>query len=106
MCDEKENKTPWRKSEKVSIVPHNKNRREKPGIMKGKMHAKSQTKDMGELGDDIQEHVSALWETGRDKTLACMHATDHAIRENPYQAIGIALGIGLLAGLLLNRSHE
>ncbi len=28
---------------------------------------------------------------------------DEAIRENPYQSIGIALGVGLLAGFLLAR---
>lgn len=88
---------------KVRHFRDDNSRRDKSRIMKGKMDAKSQAKDMKELGDDIQDHVSALWETGRDKTVACMHATDHAIRENPYQAIGIALGIGLLAGLLLNR---
>jgi ElaB/YqjD/DUF883 family membrane-anchored ribosome-binding protein len=31
---------------------------------------------------------------------------DGAIRENPYQTIGIAAGIGLLAGLLLSRRNN
>jgi ElaB/YqjD/DUF883 family membrane-anchored ribosome-binding protein len=31
---------------------------------------------------------------------------DEAIRENPYQTIGIAAGIGLLAGYLLSRRNN
>ena len=32
-------------------------------------------------------------------------ATDEAIREHPYQSIGIALGVGVLLGLLLRRRN-
>ncbi len=79
------------------------------------MHAKTHNKKsmahnaaeaLRESGDDIQDHVTALWETGRDRTVACMQATDRAIRDNPYEAVGIALGIGLLAGLLLSRDRD
>jgi ElaB/YqjD/DUF883 family membrane-anchored ribosome-binding protein len=33
-------------------------------------------------------------------------ATDKAIRENPYQALGIAFGLGALAGFLLSRRNR
>jgi ElaB/YqjD/DUF883 family membrane-anchored ribosome-binding protein len=32
-------------------------------------------------------------------------AADEAIRANPYQSIGIATGVGLLAGLLISRGR-
>jgi ElaB/YqjD/DUF883 family membrane-anchored ribosome-binding protein len=45
-------------------------------------------------------------ETGRKlqaRTIEGAKATDRAIREHPYQSIGIAFGIGLLIGVLVNR---
>ena len=37
----------------------------------------------------------------RDKAVEGAKAADEAIREHPYQAIGIALGVGALIGLLV-----
>jgi ElaB/YqjD/DUF883 family membrane-anchored ribosome-binding protein len=45
-------------------------------------------------------------ETGRrlqERTVAGAKATDKVIREHPYQSIGVAFGIGLLIGVLVNR---
>lgn len=39
----------------------------------------------------------------RDKALEGVKAADEAVRENPYQAIGIALGVGALLGYLVSR---
>ena len=39
----------------------------------------------------------------RDKAADGVKATDKIVRENPYQAIGIALGVGALVGYLLAR---
>jgi ElaB/YqjD/DUF883 family membrane-anchored ribosome-binding protein len=39
----------------------------------------------------------------RDKAVAGAKATDQAVRENPYQAIGIAVGVGALLGYLIGR---
>jgi ElaB/YqjD/DUF883 family membrane-anchored ribosome-binding protein len=33
-------------------------------------------------------------------------ATDEVIRANPYKAVGIALGVGVLVGYLLNRRNN
>jgi len=38
-----------------------------------------------------------------DRAKAAARATDDYVHENPWQAIGIAAAIGLVAGLLLNR---
>jgi ElaB/YqjD/DUF883 family membrane-anchored ribosome-binding protein len=44
-----------------------------------------------------------VWNNVSEKTVAGAKATDEAIREHPYQAIGIAFGVGALIGFLLSR---
>lgn len=39
-------------------------------------------------------------------TAAAAKATDKVVREHPYQAIGIALGLGLLIGALTMRRRK
>ncbi len=56
-----------------------------------------------ETGEDMQNRLGELWETGREKAAVYCRATDRAIRQNPYQSIGIALGLGVIIGMLLNR---
>jgi ElaB/YqjD/DUF883 family membrane-anchored ribosome-binding protein len=40
----------------------------------------------------------------QEKTVAGAKATDKVIREHPYQSIGIAFGVGIVVGLLVNRN--
>ena len=59
----------------------------------------------------LNEAIGAGRETCRQvqkEVLERAKATDKAIRRNPYQAIGLAIGIGLLFGLILRSgsSHE
>ena len=39
----------------------------------------------------------------RDEAVAQAKATDHALHEHPYQAIGLAFGAGVLLGCLASR---
>jgi ElaB/YqjD/DUF883 family membrane-anchored ribosome-binding protein len=39
----------------------------------------------------------------RDKAVESAKAADEAVREHPYQAVGIALGVGALLGFLIAR---
>ena len=39
----------------------------------------------------------------RDKAVESAKAADEAVHEHPYQAIGIALGVGALIGYLASR---
>ena len=39
----------------------------------------------------------------RDKAVQGAKAADQAVREHPYQAVGIALGVGALIGFLVAR---
>ena len=41
----------------------------------------------------------------QEQTAAAAKATDKTIREHPYQAMGIAFGVGVLIGVLVVRSR-
>jgi ElaB/YqjD/DUF883 family membrane-anchored ribosome-binding protein len=40
-----------------------------------------------------------------EKAVAGAKATDRVIRDNPYQSIGVAFGIGILIGVLVSRRN-
>jgi ElaB/YqjD/DUF883 family membrane-anchored ribosome-binding protein len=40
------------------------------------------------------------------RTTEAAKATDRTIREHPYQAVGIAFGVGVLIGVLMGRSRD
>jgi len=49
------------------------------------------------------ESARAAYQVAQERARAGARATDHAIRENPYTSLGIALGVGVLLGFLLKR---
>ena len=49
------------------------------------------------------ESANATGEALRNKTLETAKASDHVIRQHPYESIGIAFGAGLLIGVLVGR---
>jgi ElaB/YqjD/DUF883 family membrane-anchored ribosome-binding protein len=51
----------------------------------------------------VQERLGELYTSAKKNVAAGAKCTDEAIRENPYQSIAIAAGMGLLAGVLLCR---
>jgi ElaB/YqjD/DUF883 family membrane-anchored ribosome-binding protein len=53
--------------------------------------------------NSARERLSELYAGARDKVVAGARYTDTAIRENPYQSLAVALGLGLVAGILLGR---
>ncbi|MDP2137662.1 MAG: hypothetical protein Q8J74_07390 [Candidatus Didemnitutus sp.] len=56
--------------------------------------------------DAAQERVGELYASAKQNVTAGAKYTDETIRANPYQSIAIALGAGLLAGVLLGRSSK
>jgi ElaB/YqjD/DUF883 family membrane-anchored ribosome-binding protein len=64
----------------------------------------------GEKVAEVRKRLAAALESAkemagnvRDKAVAGAKATDEAVREHPYQAIGIALGAGVILGYILAR---
>lgn len=49
---------------------------------------------------EAAKETCARWE---QKALESAKATDKVIRDHPYQSIGIALGLGILIGVLVSR---
>jgi ElaB/YqjD/DUF883 family membrane-anchored ribosome-binding protein len=49
--------------------------------------------------DAAVEKAKAACERLQDQTTAAAKATDRSIREHPYQAIGVAFGLGVLVGV-------
>ena len=47
-----------------------------------------------------------MYDGARKRVVAGAKCTDEAIRENPYQSLAIAGGVGLLVGLLLARRGQ
>ena len=50
-----------------------------------------------------QERLSDAYEGAKKRVVAGAKCTDAAIRENPYQALAIAAGVGILVGVLVGR---
>ena len=52
-----------------------------------------------------REKAQELQETAVARSKAAARATDEYVHENPWRSIGVAFGVGLAAGLLLNRAR-
>lgn len=66
--------------------------------------------DTGKEVTALRSRLSAAMESAKatfrrleEKTVAAAKATDHVIREHPYESIGVAFGVGLLVGVLVAR---
>jgi ElaB/YqjD/DUF883 family membrane-anchored ribosome-binding protein len=64
----------------------------------------------GEKVSDARKRLAAALERGkeiasrvREKAIEGAKATDEAVHEHPYQAIGIAFGVGAILGYLVSR---
>jgi ElaB/YqjD/DUF883 family membrane-anchored ribosome-binding protein len=66
---------------------------------------------LSERGVAARDRLAAALEVARDtrrkleaQAVESARAADRAIREHPYQSIGVAFGIGLLIGVVANRN--
>ncbi len=64
----------------------------------------------GDKVSEARERLGAALESGkemygraREKVVEGAEAADEMVRENPYQSIGIAFGVGALVGFLVTR---
>ncbi len=70
---------------------------------------KGTASEMAERAKRASARMGEIWENTRsnvqEKSLASARATDRAIRDYPYASLGIAFGLGMLIGLLVNRGE-
>ncbi len=64
----------------------------------------------GEKVSEARKRLAAALESGkelygrvRDKTVEKARVVDEKVHENPYQAIGLAFGVGIIIGVLVTR---
>ena len=73
----------------------------------GSQTAQNVSHEIAETGREAASKLSAALANAKTKiqeqTTASARATDRAIREHPYESIGIAFGVGVLIGVLINR---
>ncbi len=50
-----------------------------------------------------QERFSDIYDGAKKKVVAGAKYTDTTIRENPYQAMAVALGVGVILGVVIGR---
>ena len=65
--------------------------------------AASAAQRVGETIEQGKETLAEMQTAVAEKTRECCTTADSYVRENPWQAVGIAAGIGLLIGLLIAR---
>jgi ElaB/YqjD/DUF883 family membrane-anchored ribosome-binding protein len=53
--------------------------------------------------ENVSERLTDFYTTAKKKVVAGAKYTDTTIRENPYQSLAVAAGLGLLVGVLLGR---
>jgi len=84
----------------------------------------TKAREFGQMADEAKEQAqdfkqraraagAAAWErakdtytTASDKAVQGAKVTDRAIRENPYQSLGIAFAAGLLLGFLIKGRRD
>ncbi|MBL9210859.1 MAG: DUF883 domain-containing protein [Opitutaceae bacterium] len=54
----------------------------------------------------VRGRVTALYASARDRVIGGAKSTDAAIRDHPYAALAIALGVGVLLGAVVARRPE
>ena len=52
------------------------------------------------------ERMGEIYDSAKTRVVAGAKCTDEAIRANPYQSLAIALGAGLLIGVLVGRRSK
>jgi len=79
-------------------------------VQDGEELLRGYAKDLSERGVAARERLAAALEVAREtrkkleqRAAAGARAADRVVHEYPYQSIGVAFGVGVLLGILLNR---
>ena len=60
----------------------------------------------GRYAQQAKDYAQQGYDMAAEKTKVARETTQHYIEENPWYAIGIALGVGVLMGMLLRGSRD
>jgi ElaB/YqjD/DUF883 family membrane-anchored ribosome-binding protein len=66
-------------------------------------HAQTAVDEIQSTGAAVIDRAKNIYQTAQNGVVTGARTADKAIRKNPYQAIGVAFGVGLLAGFLIRR---
>ena len=69
-------------------------------------HSAEAMANLRERFNAAQERFTEVYDGAKKKVVAGAKYTDTAIRENPYQSVAIAAGVGVLIGLLISRGDS
>ena len=76
----------------------------------GEALLKAGVQNLSERGLAARERLAAALETAKEtrrklqsRALQSAKAADQMVREHPYQSVGVAFGVGMLLGVLINR---
>ena len=79
----------------------------KTAVREASETAKGGMNELAQKGKETAQKLGTALNTAKtriqESTTAGARATDQVIREHPYEAIGIAFGVGVLIGVLINR---
>jgi ElaB/YqjD/DUF883 family membrane-anchored ribosome-binding protein len=79
-------------------------------VSDGEALLRAGAEDLSERGMAARERLAAALEVAKEtrrrleeRARAGMKATDRLVHEYPYQSVGVAFGIGMIIGILVNR---
>ncbi len=74
--------------------------------MEATEHGDNEKRDLRAKLEAATEKAKEVCQRLQDQTAATAKAADKAVREHPYQAIGVAFGVGVLIGVLVSRCRR
>jgi ElaB/YqjD/DUF883 family membrane-anchored ribosome-binding protein len=66
-------------------------------------HAHNAAEEIQSVGAAALDRAKDLYQTAQTSVVKGARTADRTIRANPYQAVGVAFGVGLLVGFLMRR---
>ena len=78
---------------------------EREKTMEATEHGDSEKGELRAKLEAATEKAKEVCKRLQEETVAAAKVTDKVVREHPYQAVGIAFGVGLLIGVLMARSR-